>query len=273
MLPPLTQRLDGKFALITGASRGIGRAVAERFAREGAVVAIDHVGDEAMAEEALAAIHRADAARGLALRPHLHIDADVSSEAAVEDMVGTAIDHFGRLDILVNNAGIQAPTPGDSFDAAVFTRILAVNLTGTALAARAALRHFLSRPGGGTIINTTSAQEVIPKPGFSAYAVTKAGVGHLTRTLALEFADRGIRVNAVGPGAVVTDMNAAWTGDAATRAAVESHIPLGFAADADDIAPVYAFLASEDARYITGQTIFACGGLTLYADFKQNWAS
>ena len=115
--------------------------------------------------------------------------------------------------------------------------------------------------------------ETIPKPGYAAYSAAKGGLGNLTRTLALEFAGRGIRVNAVGPGAVVTDMNAAWTGDAAARAVVESHIPMGRAASVEEIATVFAFLASDEARYITGQTVYACGGLTLYGDFAKNWAS
>jgi glucose 1-dehydrogenase len=206
-------------------------------------------------------------------RPHLALEADVGSEAAVEAMLAAVLARFGRLDILVNNAGIQQETPGDTFDSAVVERILAVNLMGAAWAARAAIRHFLARGGPGTVISTTSVHEIVPKPGYLAYAMAKAGLGHLTRTLALEFADHGIRVNAVGPGAVATDMNAAWTGDATARAAVERHIPMGRAARAEEIAPAFAFLASDDAAYITGQTLFACGGLTLHGDFKHNWAS
>ncbi len=271
--PSIAPRLAGKYALITGASRGIGRGIAERFAAEGAIVAIDHYRDEDAAEDVLAAIRSADEAAGYGLRPHFDVDADVGSEASIQAMMAITLERFGRLDILVNNAGIQATTPGDSFDTATLSRIIGVNLIGAAIASRAAIAHFLSRPGGGSIINTTSAHEVIPKPGYEAYAISKTGLGALTRTLALEFSGRGIRVNAVGPGAVITDINAAWKDDPAARANVESHIPMGFAAEPQDIAPVYAFLASEEARYITGQTIFACGGVTLYADFKQNWAS
>ena len=173
----------------------------------------------------------------------------------------------------MNNAGIQTETPGESFVTADLRRVLAVDLEGPAFCSRAAIAHFLTRSGGGCIINTTSVHEIVPKPGYAAYSMAKGGLGNLTRTLALEFADRGIRVNAVGPGAVKTDMNASWTGDEAAKNGVESHIPMGYAAEADDIAPVFAFLASEDARYITGQTIYACGGLTLFGDFKKNWAT
>lgn len=267
-------RLAGRFALITGASRGIGRAVAVRFAREGATVAINHVRDDEAAAQTLAAAVAASAEAGHGAPGHCVFDADVADEAAVEAMVAGCLSAWGRLDILVNNAGMQTPTPGEGFVTADLRKVLSIDLEGPAYCARAAIRHFLARPGGGTVINTTSVHEIIPKPGYVAYAMAKGGLGHLTRTLALEFADRGIRVNAVGPGAVATDMNAAWIDDPRARSAVESHIPMGFAADAaDHIAPVFAFLASDEAAYITGQTIFACGGLTLYGDFKANWAS
>jgi glucose 1-dehydrogenase len=266
----MQRRLEGRTALITGGPRGIGRAVAERFAAEGATVAVNFAGAAAAAAEVVAAM---DGGPGGSGRDHFAVAADVAAEDAVEAMMREVVERFGRLDILVNNAGIQDTTPGDAFDLATVQRILAINLTGAALCARAALRHFLSRPGGGAIVNNSSVHEVIPKPDYLAYAMSKAGLGHLTKTLALEFADRGIRVNAVGPGAVVTDINAAWIDDPEKRAAVEGHIPMGFAATPEQIAPVFAFLASDEAAYITGQTLFACGGLTLYGDFKENWSS
>jgi glucose 1-dehydrogenase len=264
-----TQRLAGRFALVTGGARGIGRAVAERFAREGATVAINHRHSADEAERVLAACRAASGAD----RPHIAIGADVSDIKAVEAMIAEAVGAFGRLDIVVNNAGIQTETPGDGADTDDLERIIAVNLLGTAHVARTSIRHFLARPGGGTIINTSSVHEVIPKPGFLAYSMSKGGLGNLTRTLALEFADRGIRVNGVGPGAILTEINDAWRNDPAQKASVERHIPMGYAATPEEIAPVFAFLASDEARYITGQTLFADGGLTLYGDFKENWSS
>ena len=263
-------RLSGRFALVTGGSRGIGRAVAERFAREGATVAIAHRGDHGECDTSLAAVREAggDPARG-----HLMIEADMGVRADVERMVAQALAAFGRLDILVNNAGMQVEAPSESADADTIEQILAVNLLGAAYGSQAAIRHFLSRPGGGVILNTSSVHEAIPKPGYLAYSMSKGGMGNLTRTLALEFADRGIRVNAVGPGAVLTSMNDAWRNDPKAKAAVERHIPMRRAATAEEIAAVFAFLASEDAAYITGQTIYADGGLTLYGDFKENWSS
>jgi glucose 1-dehydrogenase len=269
----IAPRLRDRFALVTGGSRGIGLAVAQRFAAEGATVAINHFHDDAAAGEALASLHAASRQNGHPDRPHRIEDADVAVPDAVDGMVARIVAGWGRLDVVVNNAGIQGETPGDRFDDAELQRIIAVNLFGAANCARAAIRHFLSRPGGGTIVNTSSVHEVVPKPGFLAYSVSKGGLGNLTRTLALEFADRGIRVNAVGPGATVTDLNRTWTGDDAKRAMVESHIPMGRAVTPEELAPVFAFLASEEASYITGQTLYACGGLTLYPEFAQNWAS
>lgn len=266
-------RLENKVAIITGGSRGIGRAVGVLFAREGASLVINHLGDAEQAAATLTALSDASAAEGHGAARHHVIEADVADARAVERMFVELEARYERFDILVNNAGFQVPTPGEAFDEAEFSRVLAVDLVGPALCARAALKHFLARPGGGTIINTTSAHERIPKPGYAAYAIAKGGLGSLTRTLALEFAAVGIRVNAVAPGAVATDMNAGWINDPEMRASVESHIPLGRAADAEEIAPLYAFLASDESRYITGQTIYACGGVTLYADFRKNWAS
>jgi glucose 1-dehydrogenase len=141
------------------------------------------------------------------------------------------------------------------------------------LCAREALRHFLERGKGGVILNNSSVHEIIPKPKYLSYSISKGGMENLTKTLALEYADRGIRVNAVGPGAIVTPMNRAWIDDVKARGEVESHIPMGRAGESDEIAAVFAFLASDEASYITGQTLFACGGLTLYPEFRTSWAS
>lgn len=271
--PVVPARLAGKFALVTGSSRGIGLGVALRFAAEGATVAINDRAQTEHAETALEALHQASRNAGFSDRRHRLVVADVASAEAVVGMVAETVAAFGRLDILVNNAGIQYEVPSDSFDDEGFMRVLNVNLIGAARAAREAIAHFLTRPGGGNVINTSSVHALIPKPGYLSYSLSKGGMINLTRTLALEFADKGIRVNAVGPGAIVTDINAAWKDDPQARSMVESHIPMGFAADVEDITPVFAFLASEDARYITGQTLYACGGLTLFGEFRHNWSS
>ena len=267
-------RLNGRVALITGGSRGIGRAVAERFAVEGASVAINHVRDGAEALITIDACTAASLQNGHGKRPHFVVEADVSSASAVDAMMAEVIGTFGKLDILVNNAGIQASTPGDDMETLELERIIAVNLIGAAHCARAAIRHFLTLPQqSGVIINTSSVHEVIPKPGYLAYSMSKGGLGNLTRTLALEFADRRIRVNGVGPGAILTSLNDQWRSDPVGRADVERHIPMGYAAAPELIAPVFAFLASDEAAYVTGQTLFVDGGLTLYGEFKDNWSS
>ena len=271
-MTPLASRLAGRTALITGSSRGIGRAVAVHFAQEGATVLINARRDDEEAESALQACRQAARAAGHPDSGHRIIEADVSSSADVDRMFAEAT-RTGPLHILVNNAGVQALTPGDGDDNTELERILAVNLLGAAYCARAAIRHFLSRPGGGVVINTSSVHEAIPKPGFLAYSMSKGGLGNLTRTLALEFADRGIRVNAVGPGAILTSINDSWRDDPDARASVESHIPMGYAATPEAIAPVFTFLASDEAAYVTGQTLYVDGGLTLYGDFKENWSS
>jgi glucose 1-dehydrogenase len=261
-------RLAGRNALVTGAGSGIGRAVAVRYAAEGANVAINDRDDTEALGETLRFMEAASAGVGVSARHRLAV-ADLADEAAVERMFAQLLGET-HLDILINNAGIQAPTPGDNFNTGIYRQILDVNLTGAALCCRAAIAHFLGR-GGGAIVNCTSVHEIIPKPGFLAYAISKSGLAALTRTLALEYADRGIRVNAVGPGATLTPMNAGWKDDAPARAAVEAHIPMRRSATPEEIAGAFVFLASDDAAYITGQTIHVCGGLTLFGDFQKAW--
>jgi glucose 1-dehydrogenase len=266
-------KLDGRNVLITGASSGIGQAIAVRFAREGANVAINYRSGAEQAEvtrqmvrDAYMAVDRPD---GQAIL----VQADVSNEAQVQEMFRQTLAAFGRLDVLVNNAGIQKPQASHEIDMADFDRVLSVDLRGPFLCAREAIRHFLSRGGSGVVLNNSSVHETIPKPKYASYSISKGGLENMTRTLALEYAGRGIRVNAVGPGAVVTPINRAWIDNPKARGEVESHIPMGRAACPEEIASVFAFLASDDASYITGQTIYACGGLTLYPEFRVAWSS
>jgi glucose 1-dehydrogenase len=269
-MEPQMKGLQGKNVLVTGASSGIGHAIAIRFAEEGAHVAMNY---RSAAELAEAEHARAETERRAAGGRVVLVQADVASEPQVTDMLARVIRELGRLDVLVNNAGVQAAAPSHQAPLDEFERVLGVNLRGPFLCSREAIRHFLSRAGSGVIVNNSSVHGIIPKPLYLSYSISKGGLDNLTRTLALEYAAAGIRVNAVGPGAVITPLNRVWTEDAAARALVESHIPMGRAADAAEIAAVVAFLASDEASYITGQTLFACGGLTLYPEFRTNWAS
>lgn len=275
-------RLEGKNALITGASTGIGEAIAVRFAQEGANVAINYLKDADEAHATEVRVHKAseaahDAPQNGASHNGYHkqfiVQADISKEDQVSEMFAKVITELGSIDILVNNAGIQKPAPSHEITTQDFDRVVGVNLRGAFMCAREAIKHFLSRPGGGVILNNSSVHEIIPKPKYLPYSISKGGMENLTKSLALEYAGQGIRVNAVGPGAVVTPINSAWINDANARSQVESHIPMGRAAKAEEIASVFAFLASDDASYITGQTIFACGGLTLYPEFRVAWSS
>ncbi len=265
------QRLQGKTALITGAATGIGQAIAIRFASEGANVAINYR-DQPEQAEATRELVRKVRSNGDKGR-EITVQGDVSQEDDVRRMFGETVQEFGTIDVVVNNAGIQKPAPSNDVALADFDRVLNVNLRGAFLCAREGIRHFLDVGKPGVILNNSSVHEIVPKPKYLPYSVSKGGMENLTKTLALEYADKGIRVNAVGPGAVITPINSAWTANPKAKMEVESHIPMGRAAEASEIAAVFAFLASEDASYITGQTIFACGGLTLYPEFRVAWSS
>src|SRR3954449_7422268 len=265
--------LEGKNVLVTGGSSGIGQAIAVRFAEYGANVAINYLRRPEEARDTEEQVHACTArVAQMGVRDVL-VGGDVSSEDDVVRMVGEAVEGLGGLDILVNNAGIQISRPSHELSSADFDRVLAVNLRGAFLCAREAIRHLLGEDKPGSIVNVSSVHQLIPKPGYLGYSTSKGGMMNLTRTLALEYASRGIRVNGVGPGATVTPINRAWIDDPAKRAQVEEHIPMQRAGEADEMAGVTCFLASEMAAYITGQTIFVDGGLTLFPSFSTPWSS
>jgi glucose 1-dehydrogenase len=265
--------LKGKNVLVTGGSSGIGQAIAVRFAQYGANVAINYLRQPEEAEDTEERVHACTAAVRQEGVKDVLVQGDVSKEDDVRSMVGAAIEGLGGLDVLVNNAGIQISRPSDELSSSDFDKVLAVNLRGSFLCAREAIRHFLAEGKPGSIINISSVHQVIPKPDYLGYSTSKGGMQNLTRTLALEFAGQGIRVNGIGPGATVTPINRAWIDDPEKRAQVEEHIPMRRAGTADEMGAVAAFLASDDAAYITGQTIFVDGGLTLFPSFATPWSS
>jgi glucose 1-dehydrogenase len=269
--------LRDKTAIVTGGSSGIGQAIAIRLGHEGVHVAVNYVGPiegaeqtkEAIDESVQQCVNQVKASGANAIL----VEADVSNGHEVEAMFKTVAQQLGPVDFLINNAGIQIAEDSEKLTAEAFDKVLAVNLRGSFLCAQHAIRQMLADERGGAIVNVSSVHEEIPKPKFLGYSVSKGGMHNLTRTLALEFAGRGIRVNAIGPGATVTPINRSWIDDPEKRAMVTAHIPMGRAGSAEEMAAAAAFLLSEEAGYITGQTLFVDGGLTLYADFRGTWSS
>jgi glucose 1-dehydrogenase len=264
--------LKGNNVLVTGATSGIGQAIAAYFMAEGANVALNYRGDISKLDNTKELISAACGKAGSCSGKALPVSGDLSEEADIVRMCSEVIEQLGSLDILINNAGVQNSSPSHELSTADFDWVMQVNLRGTYLCAREALKHFMQRGNGGIIINVSSVHEIIPRPTYISYSMSKGAMENMTKTLALEYAPHGIRVNAIAPGATATPINS-WTDDTQKRQEVESHIPLGRVGTSAEMAAITAFLASDDASYITGQTLFVDGGLTLYADFLKPWSA
>jgi glucose 1-dehydrogenase len=250
--------LKNKRVLVTGAATGIGRATAQRFAEEGANVAINFIGEPEPAEHLLDELS--------ILNPggtHILAPANVADEDAVDSLFAEVVVAFGGLDILVNNAGILVHDEPHRAKIADFDRVMAVNLRGAFLCAQAAIQHFLDAGHPGVIVSTSSIHATVPHEEGIAYMMSKAGVNGMTRTLAARYARHGIRVNAVGPGSILTPMNAEFTEDPSTLRRVERTVPMGRVGRPEEIAAAIVFLSSDDAAYITGQTLYVDGALML----------
>jgi NAD(P)-dependent dehydrogenase (short-subunit alcohol dehydrogenase family) len=246
--------LDGKRALVTGAARGIGRATAERLAAEGSRVALVDVDANLLAEAAAAVGPTAVA-----------LDADVRDEDAIRAAIQRAVDALGGLDVVVPNAAIQlvgSDDRADSLDRAIWDETIDVNLTGAFLTAKYGAQALLATSGGAVVFIASPAGTHGIARGLQAYSASKAGMVGLVRAMAADYASDAIRVNAVLPGITETPMNRWWTDDATIRAQVLAPVPLARAARADEIAAVAAFLASDDASYVTGALWSVDGGLT-----------
>jgi glucose 1-dehydrogenase len=247
--------LDNKVAIVTGGAKGIGYAIARRFLEEGARVTIADIDDEAGP--------RAAAELGVFGRVR-YVECDVGERLDVRNMVAATIDAFGDIDVLVNDAAMLVKADFLDLDEADFDRVLRVNLKGAFLCGQAVARHMVDRikAGGapGAIVNLSSVNAIFAIADQVPYSVSKGGLNQLTRVMALSLAKYGIRVNAIGPGSIATEMLESVMTDPAVRRTILSRTPLGRIGEPREIAAIAAFLASDEASYITGQTIYADGG-------------
>jgi glucose 1-dehydrogenase len=267
------QGLKGKNVLVTGGSSGIGQAIAIRFGGFGSNVAINYRKGRERAEETEQMLQQCrEQVRQSGVKDVL-VQADVAKEDDIIQMVQTTIGELGGLDILINNAGMQIAGDSHEIDTQDVERVLQINLLGAYMCAREAIKHWLQVGKPGVIINVSSVHQVVPRPRYIGYTMSKGGMQNLTTTLALEYAKHGIRVNGIGPGATMTPINREWVENEEKRKLVEEHIPMQRAAEADEMGVVTTFLASDYAAYITGQTLFVDGGLTLYPSFETPWLS
>ena len=249
-------KLEGKVALVTGSSQGIGQAIAERLATEGADIVIDYRSHPEGAEETLSKVEAAG-------RKGMIVKADLSKLDDIHNLISQGIQHFGKLDVLVNNAGIDGKN-ADFWDIveADYDAVLNLNLKGTFFATQAMVKHLIETKRTGKIINISSTHEEIAFPHFTNYCASKGGVKMMMRNLAVELGSLGITINNVAPGAIETPINTRLLNDPEKLGALLKNIPLGRLGKPEDIAPVVAFLASSDADYITGATLYVDGGLS-----------
>lgn len=247
--------LIGKIAIVTGAAGGIGYAIAERFLREGMKIVIADI-DKEKGEKSETDLSAYGDVR--------FVKTDVSRRLDVHNLVAAAIDFFGDIDVLVNNAGVVHGADFLDLTEEDFERVLSINLKGSFLAGQAVARFMVDKvdKGGppGTIVNMSSVNAVFAIANQVPYSISKGGVAQLTKVMALALAPHGIRVNAIGPGSIMTEMLASVNSDPAARNRILSRTPLGRIGNPSEIASIAAFLASDDASYVTGQTIYADGG-------------
>lgn len=248
-------KLEGRVAIVTGAGRGIGAAIAQAYAREGAAVIVDYSASALAAAEVVEAI---EATGGRAAA----VQADVGNLASHESLVDAAIERFGRLDILVNNAAIDRRVPILEATPEQWDAVFNVNLRGAYFLAQRAAREMV-KGGGGAVLNISSVHDEQAHRNNSIYTIAKGGMKLMTRCMALEWASLGIRVNSLSPGAILTDINRAVLADEAYKQKVLDKIPLRRIGSVDDLTAAAVLLVSSEGSYITGSTFYIDGGLLL----------
>lgn len=250
-------RLKNKTAIITGSSQGIGRGIAERFAKEGANVVINYIGNMEMANEVLAKVESLGG-RGLV------VQGDVSKINDINSLFEVAISEFGQVDILVNNAGVERHAPFWEVTEKDYDFVMNVNTKGTFFCSQAMAKHLIETKRRGKIVNISSVHEDLPFPNFTAYCVSKGGVKMLTRNLGVELGQFGINVNNIAPGAIETPINKNLLNNPMKLNYLLGQIPLKRLGQPEDVAGLAVFLASDEADYVTGSTFFVDGGLTWF---------
>jgi glucose 1-dehydrogenase len=244
--------LENKVTIITGAAQGIGLACGQRFANDGARVVLADIN----ADKGEAAAQAIRSAGGDAI----FVSCDVGDKSQVVALVETAVERHGRLDVMIANAAVLHIADILDLEEEDYDRVLRTNLKGFFLTGQAAARQMVTQDGGGSIINMSSIQAIITLPNILTYSICKGGVNSLTTSMALALADKGVRVNGIGPGSIATDMVKQLMVDDAARKKLLSRTPLGRLGDPSEVAAVAAFLASDEASYVTGETIYVDGG-------------
>jgi len=248
-------RLEGKVALVTGSSKGIGRGIAIRFAQEGADVVINYNSSADEAQEVLKEVE-ATGRKGYVVKANLAIVSEV------RQLISEGVNHFGKLDILINNAGIEKHAPFLEATEEDYDKVLDVNLKGVFFATQTMAQHLVSTKRPGKIINTSSVHEELPFPNFTSYCAAKGGLKMMMRNLSIELAPYGITINNIAPGAIQTPINTALLNDKAKLTALLQQIPLARLGKPEDVASLAVFLASAESDYVTGATYVVDGGLT-----------